>query len=437
MSKRNLIKFISVMLVFILLLCGCETDLETPSDEPTESVEITESGESTASVIPTDDAAGSENETDTPASTTDVPATSTTTATATATATATQTVTTTAPQTATPSPTATANPYAENTYIMKNVLSSIKLIGRTSMVGRYVSCDWSASGIEFTANCKGAVTLKIQGNGGESTTGYFTVYIDGVRQPNRISVATTGTKEVRIATGLKAGEHTIRFLKQTYVKHARFTIQSIKMTGTLSEKAPEQQKYYMEVIGDSITSGHGILEKNGNPSSFDATSAYAFLAAETLKSDYSIVSVDGIGVTTGYQKETMPQVYPYTCYYRNATAKYKTDRTPNVVVINLGTNDATMSSNTTTYINDVKTLIGQVRENYENVPIIWIYNSMRADYNAHTKTAIDALGGESAGLYMLKFTANTSGGNSHPSAAAHVTGAKVLSDFIKAKGFMN
>lgn len=416
--KSKFVKIMSVLLVLVLLLCSCGED--TKPNDPTEEPVATET------VIPTETTEATEKAEETPE------------ATATETPKATETEKPTTAPTATPTlaPTPTPDPYAKNTYTIKPNLSSIKLVGRTTMVGNYVTCDWSASGIEFTADCKGTVKLKIKGDGGQHTCGYFSVYVDGVKQTNRVQVSTSGTKEVTIATNLKAGEHTFRFLKQTFIKHARFTIQTISMNGTLAKEAPTQQKYYMEVIGDSITSGHGVLEKNGNPSSFDATSAYAFLAAEQLKSDYSIVSVDGIGVTKGYQTETMPQVYPYTNYYRSTTKKYTADRQADVVVINLGTNDATKSSNTTQYIKDVKTLIGQVREVYKDVPIVWIYNSMRADYNQHTKTAIDALGGESAGIYMLKFTANTAGGNGHPSAEAHIKDAQDLASFIKSKGFM-
>lgn len=416
--KSKFVKIMSVMLVLVLLLCSCGED--TKPNNPTEEPVATET------VIPTEITEATEKAEETPE------------ATATETPKATETEKPTTAPTATPTlaPTPTPDPYAKNTYTIKPNLSSIKLVGRTTMVGNYVTCDWSASGIEFTANCKGTVKLKIKGDGGQHTCGYFSVYIDGVKQTKRVEVSTAKTAEVTIATNLKAGEHTFRFLKQTFVKHAKFTIQSIIMNGTLAEKAPAQQKYYMEVIGDSITSGHGILEKNSNPSSFDATSAYAFLAAEQLKSDYSIVSVDGIGVTKGYQPETMPQVYPYTCWYRNTTKKYTPERQANVVVINLGTNDATHNSNSTTYIKDVKTLIGQVRDIYKDVPIIWIYNSMRADHWQHTQTAINELGGESAGLYMLKFTANTQGGANHPSAEAHVKDAQDLANFIKSKGFM-
>jgi len=424
MSKKNLTKIVSIMLVLILLLCSCGEDKPktTPTVEPTETLQATE--EIVTSEKPEETTKATETPTKEP---TKAP---------TAKPTATQVATKKPTQTVAPTPTPTPDPYAKNTYTIKPNKDSIKLVGRTTMVGNYVSCDWSASGIEFTANCKGTVKIKIKGDGGQHNCGYFSVYIDGVKQTNRVQVPTSGTKEITIATGLKAGEHTFRFLKQTFVKHAKFTIQSIIMNGTLSEKAPAQQKYYMEVIGDSITSGHGILEKNGNPSSFDATSAYAFLAAETLKSDYSIVSVDGIGVTKGYQTETMPQVYPYTCWYRNSTKKYTPDRQANVVVINLGTNDATKGSDPTQYIKDVKTLISQVREIYKDVPIVWIYNSMRADHWQHTQTAINDLGGEGAGIYMLKFTANTAGGNGHPSAAAHIKDAQDLANFIKSKGFM-
>ena len=50
------------------------------------------------------------------------------------------------------------------------------------------------------------------------------------------------------------------------------------------------------------------------------------------------------------------------------------------------------------------------------------------------KEAIDELGGEEAGIYTLKLTKNTGGGDGHPTKSGHVKAAEELTNFILSLG---
>ena len=428
------LRYICAFLAMFLLFTGCASN---NSDSQSNISGENGLSDETPTAAATDVQNSSlPTEVTTPAITETPTATETTTATATATATATETPKPTA--TEAPKPTATTEPisYEKTKYEISDNAGSFRILGRGTVTSNGITCDWTAAGIEFSANCAGTVRLQTTGNGGEAGIAYYTVYIDGVRQENRLSGSSANAVTLILGKNLEAGVHTFRILKQTYVKQARVTFKTLTINGKLIETAPAQKEHYIEFIGDSITCGHGILGSDGSAVNMDGTATFAFNAAEKLGADFSMICIDGIGIVKGYQPEIIGDVYEYTCKYRSSKTKYDFARKPDIVVINLGTNDATFASNSNTFKQKVTDLINTVRDKNGNVPVIWVYNSMRADYREHAKAAIDALGGESAGLYMVEFVANASGGNGHPSAASHISNGNLLADYIKAKGFL-
>lgn len=80
------------------------------------------------------------------------------------------------------------------TFNIIDIRENIKKIGRASDTDDGIALDWTASGIEFNAECSGDVALKIQASCTSPQSGahnndkdcYYTVYIDGVRQNNRL-----------------------------------------------------------------------------------------------------------------------------------------------------------------------------------------------------------------------------------------------------------
>ena len=329
----------------------------------------------------------------------------------------------------------------DKTYALQDITDSLKLHGRTSVTSNGIACDHSATGIEFSAYMEGKVQLSVfvsYPSTGASSNTYFTVYIDGVRQEKRFNVK-KGTVTLTIANFKEGGVHNIRILKQTESANSLSVLKTLSFKGYF-EEAPAKKDLLIEFLGDSITCGYGNLCANGtqDPGSAlnqDATQAFAYLTAEKLGADHSLVSCSGIGVASSYSGNfVMKDFFLAESYFKSTTKKYEKTFTPDIVVINLGTNDQGKGATGTQFKAGVKALIKLVRDTYgEDVKIVWVANMMGACMQAYSKAAIDELGGAAAGLYMCSLTENRDGGLAHPSLSAHSAAATALAKFIREK----
>ncbi len=331
-----------------------------------------------------------------------------------------------------------------NEYKLKDIEDKIKTLGRTNMSAQGLECDLTASGFAFKAYVENEIIITVT----VTAETYYTVYVDGVRLDERFKVV--GTGEIKIDKLGAKRLRTIEILKQTEAQYSLSVIKKLKFNGELAD-APENKKLYIEAIGDSITSGQGNLCVSGTPNGGrapyqDGTATYAYLAAEALGADYTAVSCSGVGIDYGWTKKpgeitensfNIGDYYPCLSYYRSKTVRFKfaKARVPDIIIINLGTNDASFSSDVATYKQNVKDLIEYIRKRYDrDIPIVWVYNMMGNGYFTHTKVAIDEMGGEKAGLYYVQMTQNNGGGSGHPTGKAHAAAAERLVAFLKAKG---
>ena len=114
----------------------------------------------------------------------------------------------------------------------------------------------------------------------------------------------------------------------------------------MSEKfycAPAKSDLKIEFVGDSITAGYGVLGNKGDAWSVtnsDCTGSYAYLTAQKLDADYSVVAWSGI-CTKAYMWANINMDNLYKRVSNSNTAQYAFDFSPDVVVLNLGTNEAT------------------------------------------------------------------------------------------------
>jgi lysophospholipase L1-like esterase len=271
---------------------------------------------------------------------------------------------------------------------------------------------------------------------------YFTVFVDGVRSETRYKV-NAGTNDLVIANIPEAGDHTICVLKQTEAMNAICSFTKLNMVGHLStEREPANRDLYIEFLGDSITCGYGNLcasnaENPGNAYNQDGTQSFAFLTAQALNADFSMVSCSGVGITNGYRPFTFDSFFAKHSYFRDQTTAYTPSRIPDLAVINLGTNDRTKGTDTAQYQTDVGELIDQVRAKYgADVPIVWITNMMNDAYYPQLLSAINGKGGASAGLYLALLNNNRDGGNGHPNLAAHQLASEKLIEFLETKNVL-
>lgn len=323
---------------------------------------------------------------------------------------------------------------SEQSYFLLTDKEHFKHHGRLLPLADGLACDHVMSGIEFEGIMYGKVTLTV----GSDRDTYFTVWVDGVRQNQRF-FAPAGAAELTLAEFDTAQMHNIRVLKQTEPQFSLCTIKTVTLTGELTD-APANKQFYIEVLGDSISSGYGNLgntnsENPGEAIWHDGTQTYAALSIEDLDADCSIISCSGIGANKGFPFFDMQQYYEKASFFRDwtsANSGHTFDRVPDVVIINLGTNDYSQGATEQGFKDSVKSLITFIRTSYgKDVPIVWVHNMMGECRFEWTEPVLEELGGEAAGIYSVKCTPNHSGTNGHPGLPAHRAAARALTQKLK------
>jgi hypothetical protein len=318
------------------------------------------------------------------------------------------------------------------------------------LIGRYDTSDsarpkfaWSASTIK--ANFQGtsiAVNLKSAGNN------WFDVIIDDVVH-TPVNITSSTEIPVTLASGLVSGNHTIELVKRTEawvgeVQFLGFTVGD----GSLLDP-PSAASRRIEFIGDSITCGYGnegtsqyqsFTTKNEN-----AYLAYGSVAAKTLNADQITVAWSGKGVVRnsgGDTIETLPDIYLQILPYDSTLTWDTSHWIPQVVVINLATNDfSTGIPDASTFISTYSNLVKQIRTQYSDAHIYcalgpMLYGDNLTSARNFIKTVVNNL--QSAGdakIHFIEFPTQDGslgyGEDWHPSVATHAQMAEQLVKQIK------
>ncbi len=330
----------------------------------------------------------------------------------------------------------------------KLVESSIRTLGRTAVTSTGLNCDDSASGIEFNAYIEGDLKIAFQVSKASyndeswlKTESFFTVYVDGVRSEQRIR-ANAGISTQTVASFESGAVHNIKIVKQTESHCALATLQTVAFRGYFDAK-PADKELYIEFIGDSITSGFGNLcgptdSGAGEALMQDATQTYAYLTAELLGADVSMVSCSGMGIAKGWRPYTADNFFKAESYYRNKEAALDETRTPDIVIINLGTNDKSKGSTYADLQKKIPDLINAVYDKYgKDTPIVWVSGMMGQACSFEVgKITKSVYGGEDGKIYTISLPQNNQGGGGHPSLRAHKDSSVILVNYLKEKGLV-
>lgn len=281
-------------------------------------------------------------------------------------------------------------------------------------------------------------------------SGYFMAEIDG-GEPFKISFL--GNTIVNLARNLEDGTHqaVITYIGEGYETLPEFHGFFVDKGKTLAP-ATNVPKRKIEFIGNSITCGYGI-EANSEAEHYEDKTAnfyytYAARTARNLDAQAVVVARSGIGVYRSYNglktgdKVTMNTEYPNTLLYND---KYKWDfsrYTPDLVCINLGTNDtSTQGSDSLQLLNGFKQLYRQVRSHYPKAKIVLLCGCMmngkqlRSAQQAMDVTVDDAHKQGDAEVYRFDFTPHDGslgyGADWHPSMRQHEKMANELTPFLK------
>ncbi len=194
------------------------------------------------------------------------------------------------------------------------------------------------------------IAVNISGTGlsmkAKPGSGQFMVTIDDGEE-FKINFTDTDSTIV-LASGLEPGKHTVKVMLAIEGYEKRPEFRGFVLDGsTKLLSAPQRQKHRLEFIGNSITCGYGSEAKNQWVHySYDNSNhyyTYAAILGRELDAQEVCVARSGIGVYRNYGGkqvgQTMTRWYDYTCIYDSTQlwdfSKYR----PDVICVNLGTND--------------------------------------------------------------------------------------------------
>ena len=201
------------------------------------------------------------------------------------------------------------------------------------------------------------------------------------------------TQEVELMKGNNdLAEHKIDLYKRSESTDSHIAVESIKTDGLFSQKIVNKA-LKMEFIAASSSTGYGNL---GSPKSSSKTTensdclkGFAFLTAQALNADVNIFSASGWGCA--FSKWTTPNTASVADEYRNVdfNSSIKWNHglyVPDVVVVNLGTNDwsyinaatsdAEVDARTTTFQQKYIQFLKYLHDLYPEAQIVVLYGLM-------------------------------------------------------------
>ncbi len=308
----------------------------------------------------------------------------------------------------------------------------VNLYGRTYLKNNAIYLDHTSNAIEV-----GIIGSSLTANITTSDTSYMRIWIDGAERNVKLKVEPNKQSYV-VASGLSDSYHKIRIVKATEMQYSSWAITSFEADNFAT--VPEKSNLKIEFIGDSISAGHGALGPAGQAFSIDnsdGTRSYTYYTAQNLGWDYSIVSWSGICAKAYHWGQ---QINMHTLYQRTSsinTTPYVSTDEPDVIVLNLGTNESYYLNNNSSYGTqfpaDYKDMLTLVRSKNPNAYIICLYGMMTQNttiINGIT-TAVSQMNDSKIVYNPFTITANTAGSAGHPIYTAQVGWAKQLTDYIK------
>lgn len=272
---------------------------------------------------------------------------------------------------------------------------AIRCSGRAEGVGTdKVTFGWSGARVRLRFQGSSSVGIRLDD---DSSDNYAVVWIDDAPAKKFRLDATDGF--YALADGLDAGEHTVEVVRVTEcflgLTHFRgFVLE----TGAQLLAWRDEPERRIEFIGDSITCGYGVEVDDPRlhfePATENFCLGYSALTARALDADYVVVARSGIGMVRNYDgprdgsEDTMPQVYPHTFYLRPETEWDFRRFTPDVVCLNLGTNDfSTTGVNVEKFVAAYGRFVTMLLARHPAAQVVLLQGPM--DNSAELRTALD------------------------------------------------
>ena len=271
---------------------------------------------------------------------------------------------------------------------------NVKPLGRTYYENGVRYLSHSGSGVEFICKGEYAMITLVDDSDGKYLRGHeprFGIYKNGTLVLE--GILTEKEKIYHIALDGYNSETTLRIIKLSEAQYSAMGVGNIAVYGKEKIRPSEEKNLKIEFIGDSITCGFGVDEANSNgyfsTSTENFTKTYAYITAENLGADYSAVCFSGFGVYSGYttngrinSEDVVPLYYDKACFLYGGReilwdfSEYQSD----IIVINLGTNDASYCSKSASgrqeFTRRYADFISQVRQYNHDAHILCVLGDM-------------------------------------------------------------
>jgi hypothetical protein len=303
---------------------------------------------------------------------------------------------------------------------------------------------FSFSGISIRAQFTGtSIAMKLAGD-----QNFFEIILDG--QP-LYKLKVNNTKTVyELASGLKDTIHEIEIFKCTEVLFGKSVFSGFLIDNNGSIKQPtDKREKLIEFIGNSITCGYGNEGPLGGKFS-DSTEnhflTYAAITSRTFEARHLAVCRSGIGIYRNWagpqavNPDCMPIVYKQI-FINQTKPQYKFQEKPDVICIDLGTNDFSLGKgDSALYVSNFFLFIDSLQKLNKNTDIVLLLGSMmngddlikvRRYLQYIAKTSSDKGNGK-----VMFFEMSVQDGNLgiaidyHPSVQQHIKNGSELIGFL-------
>jgi lysophospholipase L1-like esterase len=317
--------------------------------------------------------------------------------------------------------------------------------------GRFDRADATRPAFSWSGS---ALIARFQGTGAslriDGSSNFFTVVVDGTVAP-QVLKTTSGTTRYTLASGLPPGIHEVVVWKRTEGNQGDNRFLGLDIEGGQLLGPPGAPERRIEIFGDSISAGYG-LDGNGpgcpwSPETENHYLTYGALAARELGAELHTIAWSGIGMYRNYNEagpsaQNMPAVYARILATKSDSKWDFATWQPHVVVINLGTNDASTKGDPgtpyrTNYLDFVRTL----RQKYPDTFFVLTIGPMLDGENlkairTHLQSVISTRASEGdSRLSYLEFppqsAADGMGCDYHPSPKTNAAMATLLVSELK------
>ena len=283
-------------------------------------------------------------------------------------------------------------------------------------------------------------------------SGFFMVRIDD-NDPFKVAFANEQDSVITLASQLPDGIHEVFIMNciESFLPVSEFRGFLLDQDCHLQAKE-RQYSLRLEFVGNSMTCGYGIESNNPSDTFSKETEnhyyAYPALVSKGLNAQYVVVARSGIGVYRNYggpvegSVDCLPNLYDYTLYGDTTEVWDSSRYIPDIVCVNLGTNDCVLEGYAIHLLKDAFVKFSQkLRSIYPDAKIIWMTGCMlHGKPLEDLQSVLDEVVQESktAGdkcMYRFDFTPQTGdlgyAAGWHPSRQQHERMADELISFMR------